>query len=245
MDRVIRENNRPVEADPGGNAHLEETDLASAPMVSRQAFDEVLRLHRQRAPLEDVYVLNHLCFPLDETRDPLGLRYVLWHPVALFLQYGFQIKIIEHMCEGHVVLAYMEYDAAAFTKEIVPPIEAARRKHPLWMHSSGPQVLLDVVTEVSESPHLHSVTAEKMRRMRLAFKSAVRRGEYSGLSALRAQLSELSATSSESDVRKCIELLRAGEDPRGWPLHSAGLASERSLARDWLTVEEDAAWSHL
>ena len=245
MDDVVSENNHPVRVDPNGKAGFERTDPGGLEFVPREAFDKVLRLHRERAPLPSVYILDHLCFPLDETRDRLGLRFVLWQPLALFLQYGFRIEIIERMCEGHVILAYLEHNAAAFTNKIIPLIEAARRKHPLWMHSSGPQVLPHVLAEVSEFPDLHPDTAEKMHRMRLAFKSAVRRGDNSGLSALRAQLSELSATSPEPDLRKCIELLSASEDARSWPPHSAGLASERSLARDWLTAEEDAAWSHL
>jgi len=245
MDEVVSKNKRPVEANSSGNTGFEGTDPGSSPLVSRDAFDEVLRLHRQRAPLEDVYLLNHLCFPLDETRDPLGLRFVLWQPVALFLLYGFQVEIIERMCEGHVILAYLDHDAAAFTSKIVPPIEASRRMHPQAMLSSGWEILLHLVADVYKDPFLHPDTADKMHRMRLEFKSAVRRGDYSGLSALRAQLSELSATSTESDVRRCIELLRESEDASGWPLHSAGLASERSLARVWLSAEEDAAWSYL
>ena len=245
MGEVVSGVRRPGEVYPAGNSGVEGTDPGSLQLFSRDAFNEVLRLHRERAPLADVYFLNHLCFPLDETRDHFGLRFVLWHPVALFLQYGFQIEIIESMCEGHVILAYLGHDAAAFAEKIVPPMEAARRLHPLWMQSSGPQVLLHVVGEVSESPLLHPNAAEKMGRMRIEFKSAIRRGDYTFLSALRAQLAELSAGSTESDIRKCIELLRASEDADSWPPSSTGLASERSLARDWLTVEEDAAWSHL
>ena len=157
---------------------------------SREAFDEVLRLHREGAQAKDLYFLPHLSFALDETRDPLGVRFVLWQPVALFLQYGFHVEIIEHMCGGHVVLANLEHAAAAIAEKIIPLIEATRRKEPLWMMSSGPQVLLHLVKEIAGEPLLSPATAERMNRMLREFKSAVRRGDYSGLSAFRAQLSE-------------------------------------------------------
>jgi hypothetical protein len=130
-------------------------------------------------------------------------------------------------------------------EKIIPEIEATRRREPRWMISCGPEVLVQVVGGIADDPFLHPDTSEKIHRMLREFKSAVRRGDYSGLSAFRAQLSELAAVSSESDVRKCIEFLRAGEEARSWPRHSAALASEQALAREWLTPEEDAAWSYL
>lgn len=220
-------------------------DSVSSKEFSREAFDEVLRLHREGAPANDVYLLHHLNFALDETRDHLGVRFVLQQPVALFLQYGFHVEIVEHMCGGHVVLANLDHDAAAVAEKIVPEIEATRRREPLWMISSGPQVLVQVLMVMAEESWFHPAIAEKIHRILREFKSAVRRGDYSGLSAFRAQLSELAAVSPESDVRKCIEFLRASEEARSWPPHSAALASEQALAREWLTPEEDAAWSYL
>ena len=220
-------------------------DSATSRISSREAFDEILRLHREGAPARDLYFLDHLSFSLDETSDRLGVRFVLWQPIALFLQYGFYVEIMEEMCGGHVVLAYLQHDAAAVVKKIIPQIEATRRKEPLWMMSSGPEVLLKVADEIADEPLLHPGTTEKMHRMLREFKRAIRRGDYSGLSVFRAQLSELAAVSSESDVRKCIEFLRASEEARSWPPHSAALASEQALAREWLTPEEDEAWSYL
>lgn len=233
--------------DPGGNAGIDTAESGSFKFSSSEAFDEVLAIHRKRAPAVEVHFLKHLCFPLDETADPAGLRFVLWQPVALFLHYGFEVVIEEQMCRGQVALVYLGHDAAAFTKKIIPPIEAVRRKNPLWIVSSGPEVLLKVLMDVSDRLRWHDqAIAEKVDRMRMEFKRAVRRGDYSGLSALRGQLSELAAESADSDVRACVEFLRkAGEDAHSWPPHSAALASERVLARDWLTPEEDAAWSHL
>jgi hypothetical protein len=222
-------------------------DLLTSGISSREAYDEILHLHREHAPAKDLYFLDHLSFPLNETSDRLRVRFLLWQPVALFLQYGFYVEIMEHMCGGHVVVANLEHDAAAVAGRIIPPIEATRRKEPEWMIYSGPQVLLHVLAEVADEPFLNPATAEKMHRMLREFKSAVRRGDYSGLSALRAQLSELAAVSTESDVRSCIEYLylRASDDAHSWPPHSAALASEQALAREWLTPEEDAAWSYL
>ncbi len=221
------------------------TDSVASNESSREMFNEVLRLHREGAPAEDLYSLHHLSFALDETRDHLGVRFVLWRPVALFLQYGFHVEIIEDMCGGHVVLANLERDAAAVTEKIIPEIEKTRRQEPLWMIDNGPRVLFEVVRGIADEPWLNPATAEKIHRMLREFKSAVRRGDYSGLSAFRAQLSELASVSPESDVRKCIEFLRASEESRIWPPHSAALASEQALAREWLTPEEDAAWSYL
>ena len=220
-------------------------DSVASRVRSREAFDEVLRLHREGSPARDLYFLQHLCFALDETRDSIGVRFVLWQPVALFLQYGFHVEIIEHMCDGHVILANLEHDAAAFTEKIIPEIEQTRRNEPLWMISSGPQVLVQLLMVMADEPWIQPSTSEKIHRMLREFKNAVRRGDYSGLSALRAQLSELAAESSEADVRKCIEFLRASAETRSWPPHSAALASELTLAREWLTPEEDAAWSYL
>ena len=220
-------------------------ESATSKISSREAFEEVLHLHREGAPTKDLYFLDHLSFPLSETSDRLGVRFVLWQPIALFLQYGFYVEIMEEMCGGHVVLANLEHDAAAVAGKIVPRIEATRRKEPLWMMSSGPEVLLKVADDIADEPLLHPATAEKMHRMLREFKRAIRRGDYSGRSAFRAQLSELAAVSAESDVRRCIEFLRASEEARSWPPHSAALASEQALARDWLTPEEDTAWSYL
>ena len=220
-------------------------DSGASKVSSREAFDEILRLHRELAAAKDFYLLDHLSFPLGETRDRLGMRFVLWQPIALFLQYGFPVEIMEHMCGGHVVLANLEHDAAAVAEKIIPEIERTRLKEPLWMMSSGPQVLVQVLGVTAEESWFDHATTEKIHRMLREFKSAVRRGDYSGHSAFRAQLSELAAVSSESDVRKCIEFLRAGEEARSWPPHSAALASEQALAREWLTPEEDAAWSYL
>lgn len=233
--------------DPRSGASIHPADSGASEFSSREAFDEVLRLHRCRATAEEVHFLQHLCFSLDETVDPAGLRYVLWQPVALFLQCGFQIEIEELMCNGQVVLAYIGHDAAAFTEKIIPRIEAVRREYPLWVVSSGPQVLLHVLANVAESLRSHDRSAaEQVQRMLVEYKNAIRRGDYSGLPALRAQLSELGAVSTESDLRSCVQFLRtAHEGMHGWPLSSAALASEAVLARDWMTPEEDAAWSHL
>src|ERR1035441_8672117 len=101
-------------------------DSGASKVSSREAFDEILRLHREHAAAKDLYFLDHLSFPLGETRDRLGMRFVLWQPIALFLQYGFHVEIMEHMCGGHVVLAYLEHDAAAVAEKIIPPIEIGR-----------------------------------------------------------------------------------------------------------------------
>jgi hypothetical protein len=244
MAESIAENGKLAGCDDNIGAGFDAESVASR-VSTREAYNEILHLHREHAPAKDLYFLDHLSFPLNETSDRLGVRFVLWQPVALFLQYGFHVEIMEHMCGGHVVLANLEHDAAAVAGKIIPPIEATRRKEPLWMMSSGPEVLLKVADEIADEPELHPGTAEKMHRMLRQFKSAVRRGDLSGLPAFRAQLSELAAVSTESDVRRCIEYLRATEDARSWPPHSAALASEQALAREWLTPEEDAAWSYL
>ena len=49
---------------------------------SRGAFEDVLNLHRTKASVREVYFLKRLCFPLEDTKDPMGLRYVLWGPLA-------------------------------------------------------------------------------------------------------------------------------------------------------------------
>jgi hypothetical protein len=236
----------PFRTNLSGDARINALARQSPNFSSREAFNEVLALHRKRASAEDVQFLYHLCFPLEDTADPKGMRFVLWQPVALFLQYGFQVEIEEEMCQGQVVLAYLRHDAAAFTRQIIPEIEPVRSMQPITMVSSGPQVLLHVLTELCDDPSRRPDSGEKIQRMLMGYKSAVRRGDYSGRSASRAQLSELVAESAETDVRACIEfLLAGGEEARNWPPHSAALASERVLAREWLTPEEDAAWSHL
>jgi hypothetical protein len=244
MAESIREKDEVAEFDLNAAAGTDAYSLASG-FSSREAYDEILRLHREHADAKEVYFLDHLSFPLNETSDRVRVRYVLWQPLSLFLQYGFYVEIMEHLCGGHVVLANLEHDAAAVAGKIIPPIEETRRQEPEWMCGSGPEVLLHVVKEVADEPLLSPATAEKLNRMLRKFKSAVRHGDFSGLPAYRAQLSELAAVSPESDVRRCIEYLRASEDARSWPPHSAALASEHALAREWLTPEEDAAWSYL
>ena len=112
----------------------------------RQAFNKVLDLHRKCAPVEEVLRLEDLSFPLVETSDPAGLRFLLWQPVFLFLQHGFKVEVIERMCHVQVVLAYLEHDAATFTKRIIQPIEVERSKTSFGMVSLGPQILIQVLT---------------------------------------------------------------------------------------------------
>jgi hypothetical protein len=73
----------------------------------------------------------------------------------------------------------------------------------------------------------------------------IRKGDHSDLPFLRAQLSELAGSAGEEEVRRCIDVMRRAETERSWPANSSALLSERSLARDWLNPEEDAAWGHL
>ncbi|HEY4364214.1 MAG TPA: hypothetical protein VGN17_24805 [Bryobacteraceae bacterium] len=241
----------PTDGPASGRGPDQDTEIApnsqeSSELSPVEEFEEILRLHRQGAPAQEVHFQGNLCFPLGQTADPTGLRYVLWYPVALFLKFGFEIEIEEQLCEGQVALAYMGHEAATFASKITPQIERVRRKYPMWVVSSGPQVLVHVLTHLSESLLWHDQgTAEKIQRMTMEFKSAVRRGDYSGLSALRAQLSELAGSSSESDVRVCVDYLRNAMEETGSRIPTATLASERVLARDWLTPEEDVAWSHL
>lgn len=209
----------------------------------REAFQDVLLLHRNRAPAEEVHFLKHLCFPLDAA----GLRFVLWQPVALFLQHGFKVEIEEQLCDGQVVLVYLGPSGAAFTNKIISRIDADRHQYPQAAVSIGLQILIQTLPDIAKSLQwIDQPTFEKVDRMLRKFKSAVHQGDYPGLHALRSQLSELAAVANESDVRACVEFLRAGgEDARSWPPQSAAIASEPALARDWLTPEEDAAWSYL
>jgi hypothetical protein len=245
-DRFTK-NDLASDADSRGDSDSLTTSSEPPKFSSREAFDEVLRAHRERRPAEEVHFLEHLCFPLDETADPSGMRFVLWQPVALFLQHGFQVEIEDQMCNGQVVLAYLRHDAAVFTNKVIARIDADRHRYPQAAVSIGLQILIQTLPDIAKSLQwIDQPTFEKVDRMLRKFKSAVHQGEYPGLPALRAQLSELAAVSKESDVRACVEFLRAGgEDARSWPPHSAAVASERALARDWLTPEEDAAWSYL
>ena len=118
---------------------------------TQEAFDALLRLHRQRATAEEIHFLEHLCFPLDGTSDPTGIRFVLWRPVAYFLQCGFQIEIEEQMCSGQVVLAYLGHDSAELAMKMAARIEAVRREYSLWAVSSGPQLLLHVLGSLGGS----------------------------------------------------------------------------------------------
>jgi hypothetical protein len=239
----------PSETDLRGDRSTGATPSERVKFSSREAFEDLLRLHRKRAPAEEVHFLDRLCFPLDETADAVGLRFVLWQPVALFLQHGFQVEIEGEMCDGQVVLAYVRHDGAAFLNKIIQQVDRGRRLYPQIAVSSGPQILIQVLPAIANDLQLffgeHSY--QEVFRMLRPFKDAIRRGDYLGLPALRAQLAEYAAASiKESDLRACIEILRAGgEDGCSWPPHSAALASERALARDWLTPEEDAAWSYL
>lgn len=234
--------NSPANRRPAG---FHEHGQAGPPDFSpNELFQEILRLDRKNAPAEEVQFLDYLCFRLNESAA--RYRFVLWQPVALFLQHGFDVCIEEQLCRGQVVLADLHEAAAQFVMKIVPVVESVRRKNPILMVTSGPQILLHLLPELAENLRWHDQSAsEKVQLMYLEFKSAVRRGDYSGLSALRAQLSTLAATASESEVRACIDFLHSAGDARNWPDHATALASERVLARDWLTPEEDAAWSHL
>jgi hypothetical protein len=220
---------------------------SSSGFSSHEAFEEILSLHRRGAPLEEVHFVDRLCFALEERSAEKGTPFVLWQPVAIFLQHGFCFDVDEELCEGHVVLASLPDDAAEFAAKIIPHVEAVRRKIPLSMVGSGPQILLHLLPDVSESLRWHDQSSsERVERMYLEFRKAVRRGDYSGLSALRAQLSELAGVAPETDVRVCVDFLRRAADQKhSWPDHAAALASEQVLSRDWLTPEEDAAWSHL
>ena len=212
-----------------------------------QEFEEILRLHRRRASIEEVLFLEHLCFSLPNTADSAGVRYVLWEPVALFLQHGFHIEIEERLCHGQVALAYLKRDAAAFADKILPRIEIDRRRYPQASVTSGPQIGIQRLPEIAEGLRWVDQPAfERLERMLQTFKNAVRRGDFSGLPALRAELAELAAVAEERDIVACVQFLRAGalqESSR--PEGSASLASQSALARDWLTPEEDAAWSYL
>jgi hypothetical protein len=210
---------------------------------SSDTLERILDLHRQHAPAQEVYLIDKLCFPLEHTSDPLGVRYVLWTPLARFLEFAFPVEILDEMCEGHLLLANLSHEAAMIAEKLTPLIDRECRKQPFFMLSSGPQVMVSVASMVSSDVETRPQFAEKIGRMYEAYKGSVRKGQYSGLPALRAQLSEFALTATESELKKCIEILRHEADT--WPFNSAAQASERSLARDWLTPEEDAAWSHL
>ena len=211
----------------------------------QERLGEVLELHRTNGSLTDLYFLNSICFDLPDTADGQGVRFVLWQPLAEFLRFGFEVEVQELLFQGHLAIVFVEHDAAKFAQRIASAVEAVRRAEPKSMISSGPEVLLQLVDGLLGDQELHPKAAEKLLRMARAYRSAIRRGDHSDLPSLRAQLSELAGSSGEEDIRRCIDLLRRADAERSWLANSSARLSERSLAREWLDAEEDAAWSHL
>lgn len=212
---------------------------------SQEHLAEVLDLHRTNGSVADLYFLANICFDLPDTADGEGVRFVLWQPVAEFLRFGFDVEVQELLFEGHLAIVFVEHDAARFAKRISSEIETLRRTAPRTLISSGPEVLLQLVDGLVGNPELEPRAAEKLLRMARAYRTAIRAGDHSDLPYLRAQLSEMASSAVEDDIRRCIDLLRRADAERTWPANSSARLSERSLARDWLDAEEDAAWSHL
>lgn len=214
-------------------------------VLSLTRLTEILELHRKNASLSDLYFLQSLCFDLPETADGHGVRFVLWQPIAEFLRFGFEVELQEILCHGHVAIVFLDHGAASFANRIGVEAEAVRRVAPKSMITSGPEILLQLVDGLAADPELDPKAGEKLIRMVRAYRTAIRKGDHSDLPSLRAQLSELAGSAGEEDIRRCIGLMRRAEAERAWPANSSALLSERSLSRDWLDAEEDAAWSHL
>ncbi len=213
--------------------------------LSPSRLSEVLNLHRKNGSLSDLYFLPSLCFDLPETADGQGVRFVLWQPIAEFLRFGFEVELQEVLFRGHLAIVFLDHDAASFATRIGCEAEAIRRVSPTSMITSGPEILLQLIDGLTTNPEVDPKAGEKLLRMARAYRTAIRKGDHSDLPSLRAQLSELAGGAGEEEIRRCVDLMRRAEAERAWPSNSSALLSERSLARDWLDAEEDAAWSHL
>jgi hypothetical protein len=219
--------------------------------VKGKATDNLARLieiHRERRPRDEVNRLPILSFAVESTRTEQGTRFVLWWPVVEVLRLWRESEaeswIEEWICEDEVALAYVPNDVEVFLKKIIPFIEHVRvGKNPYLGQQSSLRLtiagLQDAAAElVSDADqklvaHLH----EAMTRHG--------RGEASK-GQDQAELRVIADTAPEWAVRACVEFLRfaqrrAADDS---PM-SLALASESSLAADWLRPEEDAAWSNL
>jgi hypothetical protein len=207
----------------------------------------LLEAHRQGRPAREVQFFDHLCFALEGTRDVNGVKYVLWRPFAQFIEQHFDFEIEETICEGEVVLAYLDHAVENFVRKTVRFIENGRRKSPYFTPESSYQVIIGTIPEVvawlrSNGELDLARLAETMHR---DFKRAVRSGQF-GSALRRSRLSALASQAPDWAVDTCIDFLRCIETDsyESQPI-SIALASERSLARDWLTPEEEAAWSYL
>jgi hypothetical protein len=206
-------------------------------------FEQILNAHRSRLEPRQVQFLSHLCFPLPGTRDPHGMRYVLWRPLVQLLEQGFPVDVEDWMCGGEVGLVYLEHKVGGLVEKIYPAIERTRLKNPYPSALSALQLtantLLDVYDSLASSDPGAAAAVDEMRRRFIAY---VRNSRAS--TDARSVLAGISRNIPDWAAHACVDFLRKvqAEDV---DLLSLSHASEGSLTSDWTRAEEDAAWSHL
>jgi hypothetical protein len=211
-------------------------------------FDALLRADRESWPKRQVQFLPRLCFPLEGTRGSQGLRYVLWKPVVEFIGEHFQFDVDEWLCGGEVALAFLPAAAAEFVETIGPKIEDARLKSPFRSEDATFRVALNALCDVElelelSDPVAANIASEIAKKFTHRWRGSAARFVEAELSE---QLMRAASKSPEWALDACIQFLRQVQLGEELPtVHSLTLASEDSLAADWLRPEEEEAWRDL
>jgi hypothetical protein len=211
--------------------------------------EALLRADREGWPSRQVQFLPRLCFALEGTRGSQGVRYALWKPLVEFIGEHFHFDVDEWLCGGEVALAFLPSPAADFVETIGPKIEAARLRSPFRSEDATFRVALNALCDVELELQLSDPAAANIAsEITKKFTHRWRTGSLAR--PIEAELSEqLTRVASHSPgwaLDACIQFLRQvqlGEEPP--TAHSLTLASEDSLAADWLRPEEEEAWRDL
>jgi hypothetical protein len=205
----------------------------------------LLEAHRKNLPPRTVQFLPDLSFPIAGSRDPSGCRYFLWRPVVLMLQQGWRIEIEEWLCGGEVGLVFVPNDAIGILGKVIPEIERSRIDRPYNDALSSLHIVLTALSSIEHTLESTDPLLGPIRNLQLAFRSFIRKG-VGEAKRRRAELILAAEYSPDWAVLVCVEFLRASQgQQRVDDSRSLMLASEGSLASEWLTSGEDDAWRDL
>lgn len=208
-------------------------------------FEVLLEAHRKRLSSQTVLFLPDLCFEIQGSADDLGARYVLWRPLVFLLRQRWALEIEEWLCGGEVAIAFATHEMLGLLEEIVPIVERQRRGQPYCDPLSSLNLVLDALSQLEELLSRGSPYFETIQFLHVAFRSFIRVSSKQARET-NEQLLQAARYAPDWSIRVCLEFLEAVRGPtRGAEIREVMLASERSLAVDWLTAEEDEAWQHL
>jgi hypothetical protein len=169
------------------------------------------------------------------------MRFLLWKPVLEFLQKSFHVEIEEWLCRGEVALAYLTNDSAIFAQRITGPLEESRRSMPFRSEYSGYGVILNSLCELEVQLRYEDPTsADIIRQIRQKDRHSSRVKDR-----LRQELTRLTEDAPDWIVQLCIDFLTQHLSGRDEEYQGIEIASQESLATDWLSDEEEQAWHDL